>query len=179
MNRKTTLFLLFTYLGATAFLVVAPLQATPSLILEGHTVAGATVTVLQKGIPRTTRADKETGFFRKELSGVDLELPNIITIYAEKDSIRSAKKVITIQFPVGIPQLTVSNIIIEIPAQVIPFTSCIRNGDLNNDGVINFQDFASLLFYWGTSRCEADLNQSQRVDFPDFAILLSLWGTEL
>ncbi|TVQ32232.1 MAG: hypothetical protein EA376_06160 [Phycisphaeraceae bacterium] len=50
-------------------------------------------------------------------------------------------------------------------------------GDINGDGVVNAQDLAILLSFWGTSEKSADLNDDGVVNAQDLAILLSWWGS--
>jgi len=62
---------------------------------------------------------------------------------------------------------------VECPTPSIP-------GDLNGDGVVNAQDLAILLSFWGSCAdcgdCIADLNGDCVVNAQDLAELLSYWG---
>jgi len=52
-----------------------------------------------------------------------------------------------------------------------------KTADLNNNGIVNAQDFSILLSFWGsTARPPADINQDGYVNTQDFSIMLSQWG---
>jgi subtilisin family serine protease len=52
-----------------------------------------------------------------------------------------------------------------------------KSGDINNDGVIDELDFASMLGNWGTPKnAMADYNRDNTVDELDFATLLTNWN---
>lgn len=48
--------------------------------------------------------------------------------------------------------------------------------DINNDGLVDGTDLATLLSRWGADAIEADLNDDGAVDGQDLAILLSKWS---
>jgi hypothetical protein len=50
--------------------------------------------------------------------------------------------------------------------------------DLNNDGIVNGADLATLLGLWGSDclGCKADLNGDGLIDGADLAVLLGGWG---
>ena len=47
-------------------------------------------------------------------------------------------------------------------------------GDLNNDGIVNAQDLATLLNNWGSAGL-GDLDNNGQVDAADLSILLNGW----
>ena len=50
-------------------------------------------------------------------------------------------------------------------------------GDVNNDGFVNFNDLIQVLASWGVcSDCPEDVDESGTVDFNDVLSLLSYWG---
>ena len=52
-----------------------------------------------------------------------------------------------------------------------------KTADLNNNDIVNAQDFSILLSYWGsTARPAADINQDGYVNTQDFSIMLAQWG---
>ncbi|MBU1102668.1 hypothetical protein KJ853_03385 [Patescibacteria group bacterium] len=52
-----------------------------------------------------------------------------------------------------------------------------KTADLNNNGIVNAQDFSILMSYWGsTNRPVADINQDGYVNAQDFSIMMSQWG---
>jgi len=54
-----------------------------------------------------------------------------------------------------------------------------KHGDINNDGLVNNDDFTLLMFNWGDSPANhmADYDQSGTVDNGDFTIMMFWWGT--
>lgn len=60
-----------------------------------------------------------------------------------------------------------------------------RFPDLNGDGIVNFEDYAILVYYWINDICEepewcegSDLDESGAVDFYDLAIFVEYWLEE-
>lgn len=51
-------------------------------------------------------------------------------------------------------------------------------GDLNEDGVVDAEDMALLLSWWGADRPEGDLNSDGTINARDLAILVGLFGSE-
>ena len=50
-------------------------------------------------------------------------------------------------------------------------------GDVNADGVVNFEDLLVLLGDWGKcDRCPADINEDGEVSFEDILIVLANWS---
>ena len=50
-------------------------------------------------------------------------------------------------------------------------------GDIDGDGVVNFDDLVTLLASWGgCSGCDADIDGNGDVDFNDVLILLGNWS---
>jgi hypothetical protein len=51
------------------------------------------------------------------------------------------------------------------------------DGDVDNDGFVNFNDLIQVLASWGVCPdCPEDINASGTVDFDDLLSLLSFWG---
>jgi len=52
-----------------------------------------------------------------------------------------------------------------------------KTADLNNNNIVNAQDFSILMSFWGsTTRPAADVNQDGFVNAQDFSIMMSQWG---
>ncbi len=52
-----------------------------------------------------------------------------------------------------------------------------KSADLNNNNIVNAQDFSILMSYWGsTARPPADINQDGYVNAQDFSIMMNQWG---
>ena len=50
-------------------------------------------------------------------------------------------------------------------------------GDVNGDGVVNFDDLVSMLAEWGAcSGCPSDIDGNGQVDFSDLLTLLGNWS---
>ena len=57
----------------------------------------------------------------------------------------------------------------------------VKPGDLNEDGVVDFEDLLLILTFWGACPepplgCPMDLNNDGVVNFPDILVLLANWG---
>jgi hypothetical protein len=51
-----------------------------------------------------------------------------------------------------------------------------KTADLNNNDIVNAQDFSILLSFWGsTAKPPADINQDGYVNTQDFSIMLAQW----
>lgn len=131
MNRKITFFFLLGYLTTSVFLITTPGIITPGtvacpstttskirfpdIVICGFTTPEAKVTIIINGSPKITTANKETGYFIKELYSAR-KGKNTVQIYAEKNSIRSDEYPVSVNFLPGVtPTVTFSDIILKIP----------------------------------------------------------------
>lgn len=62
-----------------------------------------------------------------------------------------------------------------LTAELSSLVDCVGNGDINNDGVVDFNDLILLIAMWGEcgGKCAGDLDGNGAVDLQDLVILLS------